>query len=259
MGGPTERFAGLRLTHWVGGRPILDPPGRRTPPPATLVGIVATDVPIATTEEVDQYVGAASRGLGCWLALTPDQRRLQVRAVATGIADRTDDLVAALELEFTIPEPALRRHVDRSVAAMLDLTDDPFIGRSPRVVPGVTALVISRHREGKAVMPTIARILMSDSVVILKPSESTPLITQLIAEVANGVLPGGVMNLIHGDEETADALMSNPVVASVFLDGSTEAIDHATRLTQMCGKPLVLYADDPTFSYSRPPVDPSES
>jgi malonate-semialdehyde dehydrogenase (acetylating)/methylmalonate-semialdehyde dehydrogenase len=57
---------------------------------------------------------------------------------------------------------------------------------------------------------------------ILKPSEKDPSASLLAAELlAEAGLPEGVFNVVHGDKEAVDALLTHPIVAAVSFVGST--------------------------------------
>ena len=57
---------------------------------------------------------------------------------------------------------------------------------------------------------------------VLKPSEKVPLTpTRAVALLSEAGLPPGVMNLVHGDKKTVDALLHHPLVKAVSFVGST--------------------------------------
>jgi betaine-aldehyde dehydrogenase len=58
---------------------------------------------------------------------------------------------------------------------------------------------------------------------VLKPSETTPVTTLMLAEVAGEIFPPGVLNVICGDRDTGRALVSHPVPQLVAITGSVRA------------------------------------
>jgi betaine-aldehyde dehydrogenase len=58
---------------------------------------------------------------------------------------------------------------------------------------------------------------------VLKPSDTTPLSTLLLAEIAAEFLPPGVLNVVCGDRDTGRALVSHPTPQLVSITGSTRA------------------------------------
>jgi betaine-aldehyde dehydrogenase len=59
--------------------------------------------------------------------------------------------------------------------------------------------------------------------VVLKPSDTTPATTTLLAELAGEFLPPGVLNVVCGDRDTGRALVAHPVPDMVSITGSERA------------------------------------
>ena len=75
-----------------------------------------------------------------------------------------------------------------------------------------------------------APALVEGNTVILKPSEDTPLIGQLTAELYHDAgFPPGVFNLIHGDGSVGDLLIHQPV-DHVCFTGSAEVGMHVRKV-----------------------------
>jgi betaine-aldehyde dehydrogenase len=68
-----------------------------------------------------------------------------------------------------------------------------------------------------------APAIAAGNAVVLKPSDTTPVTTLLMAEIAAEFLPPGVFNVICGDRETGRALVSHPAPAMVSITGSVRA------------------------------------
>ncbi len=72
---------------------------------------------------------------------------------------------------------------------------------------------------------------------ILKPSEKDPSPSQLAAEMLTEAgLPDGVFNVVHGDKEAVDALLTHPDVAAVSFVGSTPIARHIYETGTSHGK-----------------------
>jgi malonate-semialdehyde dehydrogenase (acetylating)/methylmalonate-semialdehyde dehydrogenase len=64
--------------------------------------------------------------------------------------------------------------------------------------------------------------LVCGNTFVLKPSEKTPLSANLIGELLKEAgLPDGVFNIVHGDKESVDTLLTHPDVAAISFVGST--------------------------------------
>jgi betaine-aldehyde dehydrogenase len=68
-----------------------------------------------------------------------------------------------------------------------------------------------------------APALAAGNTVVLKPSETTPSSTLLLAEVAAEFLPAGVLNVITGGRATGAAMVDHPTPAMISITGSVRA------------------------------------
>ena len=68
-----------------------------------------------------------------------------------------------------------------------------------------------------------APAIAAGNSLVLKPSDTTPVSTLLMAEIMAEHLPAGVFNVICGDRDTGRALVSHPTPAMVSVTGSVRA------------------------------------
>ena len=68
-----------------------------------------------------------------------------------------------------------------------------------------------------------APAIAAGNAVVLKPSDTTPATSTLLAEIAAEFLPPGVLNVICGDRDTGRAMVDHPVPAMVSITGSVRA------------------------------------
>jgi malonate-semialdehyde dehydrogenase (acetylating)/methylmalonate-semialdehyde dehydrogenase len=72
---------------------------------------------------------------------------------------------------------------------------------------------------------------------VLKPSERDPSTAMRLAELAlEAGFPPGVLNVVNGDREAVDALLTHPAVAAVSFVGSTPVAEHVHRTASAAGK-----------------------
>jgi betaine-aldehyde dehydrogenase len=99
----------------------------------------------------------------------------------------------------------------------------------------------------------IAPALAAGNAVVLKPSDTTPVSSVLMAEIAAEFLPPGVLNVVCGDRDTGRALVAHKTPAMVSITGSTragmqvaEAASHDLKRThlELGGKaPVIVFED----------------
>src|SRR5436190_6457987 len=79
--------------------------------------------------------------------------------------------------------------------------------------------------------------IAAGNTVVLKPSEKDPSASVFLAEMwAEAGLPDGVINVVHGDKESVDALLEHPDVASISFVGSTPIAKYVYEKGTAAGK-----------------------
>src|SRR5262245_63946649 len=89
------------------------------------------------------------------------------------------------------------------------------IGVCAQVTPGNYPLMMAIWKWGPA--------LAAGNTVVLKPSDTTPVSTLLMAEIMAEFLPPGVFNVVCGDRDTGRAVVSHKIPALVSVTGSVRA------------------------------------
>ena len=232
---------------------------------------VIAHVPRGDASDADRAVAAAKAALPSWLDTTPAERADILLALAGRLTDHSKELI---ELESrNVGKP-------RSVAE----SELPFIADNIRFVAGAARCLeggaageylagytsmIRREPIGivGSIAPwnyplmmavwKIAPALAAGNVVVLKPSEQTPLTTLRLAELAADLLPPGVLNVITGDGDPAGAaLVRHPDVGIVSLTGDVSTAVEVMQAAAMSlkrlhfelgGKAPVIVFDDADF------------
>lgn len=126
---------------------------------------------------------------------------------------------------------ALSSKIDITLHHSLDLIKEEYIENA---LPGVSGVIRHRSRGVMAVvgpfnfpahLPNghIIPALIAGNTVVLKPSDHTPAVGQVMAEVFHHAgLPKGVFNLVQGDGETGRKLVLNEDVDGILFTGSYE-------------------------------------
>ena len=214
--------------------------------PAT--GEVIAEVPRAGEEDVERAVAAAEKAWETWRDKTPKDRMELLLKLADVIDENAEEL-ARLESRnvgkpwwVAVDEPGLMsdnlrffagaaRNLEGKAAAEYVEGYTSMIRREPLgIVAGIAPwnypLFMAIWKMGPA--------LAAGNVQIVKPAEQTPLTTLRFVELAQEVLPPGVLQVITGDGvPVGDALVRHPSIRLVSLTG-----DIAT------GKPIANNAAD---------------
>ncbi len=95
-----------------------------------------------------------------------------------------------------------------------------FIRREPI---GVCAQVTPWNYPMMMAVWKFAPAIAAGNTVVLKPSDTTPVSTVLMAEIMAEFLPAGVFNVVCGDRDTGRALVDHPTPQMVSITGSVRA------------------------------------
>jgi betaine-aldehyde dehydrogenase len=201
-------------------------------------GEVFATAPVSGPEEVDAAFGAAAEAFEGWRDATPAERSLALLRIADSIEEHADQLVAAesqntgkpiaLTLSEEIPPMADQIRFFAGAARMLEGRSageymsgyTSFIRREPI---GVCAAVTPWNYPMMMAVWKWAPALAAGNTMVLKPSDTTPASTLLMAELMSEFLPAGVFNVICGDRDTGRALVAHPVPQMVSITGSVRA------------------------------------
>ncbi|OIJ65424.1 gamma-aminobutyraldehyde dehydrogenase [Streptomyces mangrovisoli] len=204
--------------------------------PAT--GRVHGTAPLSGADDVEAACRAAERAGPTWADTTPRERQTALLRIADAL-ERQADAVAGAEVADTGKPRAL--FLADELPAIADVLR--YFAGAARNLPGAAAAeytpgrtsVLRRDPVGVCAQITpwnyplmmavwkIAPALAAGNTVVLKPSDSTPSSTVLLARLAAEYLPPGVLNVVCGDRDTGRLLVAHPAVRLVALTGSVRA------------------------------------
>ncbi len=190
--------------------------------------------PVSGPADVGAACRAAADAFERWRRTTPAQRSLALVRFADAMEARAEDFVAAecrntgkplrwmREEEFPMVLDHLRfmatiaRNLHGVATASYAPGYDSAVRREPLGVCGQVApwnypLLMAVWKFGPA--------LAAGNTVVLKPSDSTPVTTSMLGEIAAEHLPAGVFNVVVGDRDTGRALVEHPAPALISVAG----------------------------------------
>jgi betaine-aldehyde dehydrogenase len=201
-------------------------------------GTVYATSPLSGESDVDAALTAAAKAFESWRDTTPAERQLALLRIADAIESRTADFVRvesadtgkplALTTSEEVPPSVDQIRFFAGAARVLEgrsageylAGHTSFVRREP---VGVCAQVTPWNYPLMMAIWKIAPALAAGNTIVLKPSDTTPASTTLLAEVANEFLPPGVFNVVCGDRDTGRALVSHRIPDMVSITGSVRA------------------------------------
>jgi betaine-aldehyde dehydrogenase len=226
------------LRNFVNGQQVDAADGRTSAVINPATGQPYTAAPLSSAADVDAAMQSAATAFESWRDTTPGERQLALLRIADSFESRAEELIAA-EVENTGKPTGLTRSEEMSpmvdqirffagAARMLEgrsageymAGHTSFIRREPI---GVCAQVTPWNYPMMMAVWKWAPALAAGNTVVLKPSDTTPASTLLMAEVMAEHLPPGVFNVIAGDRDTGRALVEHPIPQMVSITGSVRA------------------------------------
>jgi betaine-aldehyde dehydrogenase len=257
-----------KLKNFVGGEHVDASDGRSSDLINPATGEVFASAPVSSQADVDRAFEVASRAFETWRDTTPSERQLALLRIADAIEERAEELVRAesentgkpfgLTMEEEIPAGVDQIRFFAGAARVLEGKSageylegyTSFIRREP---VGVCAQVTPWNYPMMMAIWKFAPAIAAGNTVVLKPSDTTPVSTVMMAEIASEFLPEGVFNVVCGDRETGRALVQHPTPQMVSITGSVRAgmevakaaADDLKRVhLELGGKAPVIIFDD---------------
>ena len=226
------------LKNFVGGGYVEAKSGRTADIVDPVTGQPYATAPVSGPEDVDHALHVAATAFESWRETTPAQRQLALLKIADAIEARADEVVRvesantgkpiALTLSEEMPMVLDQLRFFAGAARVLEGRaageymegHTSFVRREP---VGVCAQVTPWNYPLLMAIWKIAPALAAGNTVVLKPSDTTPASSLLLAEIAAEHLPPGVFNVVCGDRDTGRALVEHDIPAMVSITGSVRA------------------------------------
>ena len=230
-------------------------------------GAAYATAPVSGAADVDAAMRSAALAFEDWCRTTPAERQ----SALLRLADLVEGSTALVDAECRDTGKPRRQMVEDEIPAIVDQLR--FFAGAARCLEGRSAgeylaghtSVVRREPIGVCAQITpwnyplmmavwkIAPAIAAGNTVVLKPAETTPVSTLILAELAAQVLPDGVLNVVCGDRDTGRLLVEHAVPAMVSITGSTRAGIEVARSAakdlkkvhlELGGKAPVLVFDD---------------
>jgi malonate-semialdehyde dehydrogenase (acetylating) / methylmalonate-semialdehyde dehydrogenase len=239
------------LGHFVSGKRVTGNSNRFSDVYDPNEGSVARSVALASATEVADAVADAASAQREWAGWNPQRRaRVLLRFLELARAE-TDSLAALLSSEHGKTLPDARGDLQRGLDVVEFAAGAPHLLKgeyttdagpgidvySLRQPLGVVAAITPFNFPAMIPLWKLAPALACGNAVVLKPSERDPSVPLRIAELfVEAGLPPGVLNIVNGDKEAVDALLTDPRIAAVGFVGSTPIAQYIYSTATAHGK-----------------------
>ncbi len=225
-----------RYGNYIGGAWVEPASGRYFENPSPVNGAVLCEVARSDAADVERALDAAHAAKAAWGATSVAERAVLLNKIAQVMEDNLALLAAAETWDNGKP-------IRETTAADLPLAVDHFryfagcIRAQEGGISEIDADTVAYHfHEPLGVVGQIipwnfpllmacwklAPALAAGNCVVLKPAEQTPASILLLAELIDGILPAGVLNIVNGfGLEAGKPLASSPRIAKIAFTGET--------------------------------------
>ena len=256
------------IQNFIGGEHVDSTEGKTYDLINPSTGETFAEAPLSGEADVDRAFQAADKAFESWRDSTPAERQRALNKFADAVEERAEELMGA-ESENTGKPIAV--HMEEEIPMLLDHIR--FFAGAARCLEGKSAgeymagMTSFVRREPVGVCGQVtpwnypmmmaawkfAPAIAAGNTVVIKPSDTTPITTVMLAELAAEFLPEGVFNVVCGDRDTGRVLVEHPTPQMVSITGSVRAGMEVARSAatdlkrthlELGGKAPVIVFDD---------------
>lgn len=254
--------------HWIGGADADSGDGATFVTENPTTGHAWGAFALGTGSDVDDAVAAAVDGFAVWRSMSPTRRGRLMMRWGDKIAEHAERIgrLESLQNGKLANEMVLQARIipdwlyyygglaDKVEGRVIPIDRTSVLNYTVREPLGVIGVIMPWNSPLFLAMMAIAPALAAGNTVVVKPSEVTPASIIEAAKLAEEVgIPKGVLNVVTGLRETAEALVNHPQVAKIAFTGGVEsgravAVGAAKRLAhatlELGGKSAnIVFAD----------------
>ena len=200
------------------------------PDDGTLLGRVPAD----DAGSIDTKARAAVKAMTAWATLGPMRRADVLLQIAAATREALPDLAEALSREQGKTRKEALMELERYIGPFVQYAGlatavggrhhalgGGVVGLVERGPVGVVAAIVPWNFPASLFGSKVAPALAAGCGFLIKPAETTPLITLRLAEIAQAYLPEGLLDVVIGGPGVGERLVGHPDVARVAFTGST--------------------------------------
>lgn len=225
------------IGHFIGGKTVTGSSGRIGDVFDPNTGEVQAKVALASKAEVEKAIANAEAAQPAWAATNPQRRARVMFKFLELIAKETESLAKLLSSEHGKTVPDAKGDIQRGVEVVEFACGIPHLlkgefteGAGPgidlysiRQPLGVVAGITPFNFPAMIPLWKCAPAIACGNAFILKPSERDPSVPMRIAELfLEAGLPEGILNVVNGDKEAVDTILTDPRVRAIGFVGSSD-------------------------------------
>jgi malonate-semialdehyde dehydrogenase (acetylating) / methylmalonate-semialdehyde dehydrogenase len=258
------------IGHFVGGKEVKGTSGRTGDVFNPNTGEVQAKVAFAAKTEVEQAIANADAAQPAWAATNPQRRARVMFKFLELIQKDVENLAKLLSSEHGRTLADSKGDIQRGVEVVEFACGIPHLmkgeyseGAGPgidlysmRQPLGVVAGITPFNFPAMIPMWKFAPALACGNAFILKPSERDPSVPMRLAELlVEAGLPAGVLNVVNGDKEAVDTLLTDPRVKAIGFVGSSAIAEYIFSTGSAHGKRVQCFGGAKNHMIVMPDAD----
>jgi malonate-semialdehyde dehydrogenase (acetylating) / methylmalonate-semialdehyde dehydrogenase len=212
---------------------------------------VLARVPLSTANDLENAVAAAREAFPAWRSKSTIERARWLFSLRQRMTEHADELARLVTTEMGKTLADARAEVGRAIEMVecacaipttmqgrnLENVATNVDAETIRQPVGVCAAIVPFNFPAMVPFWFLPFAIACGNTFVLKPSEQVPLTQNRIFELIDDLdLPPGVVNLVNGDREVADAILESPGIDAVSFVGSAKVARHVYERAAANGK-----------------------
>jgi malonate-semialdehyde dehydrogenase (acetylating)/methylmalonate-semialdehyde dehydrogenase len=229
------------IGHFIGGKAVKGGSGRFGDVFDPNTGEIQAKVALARHSEVEHAIANAQAAQPGWAAPNPQRRARVMFKFLDLVQKEVDTLAKLLSSEHGKTVPDARGDIQRGIEVVEFACGIPHLlkgefteGAGPaidlysiRQPLGVVAGITPFNFPAMIPMWKFAPAIACGNAFILKPSERDPSVPMRLAELMiDAGLPPGILNVVNGDKEAVDTVLTDPRVMAIGFVGSSAIAEY---------------------------------
>jgi malonate-semialdehyde dehydrogenase (acetylating)/methylmalonate-semialdehyde dehydrogenase len=239
------------IGHFIGGKTVKGGSGRTGDVFDPNTGEVQAKVALASKSEVEKAIANAEAAQPAWAATNPQRRARVMFKFLELIAKENESLARLLSSEHGKTVPDAKGDIQRGVEVVEFACGIPHLlkgefteGAGPgidlysvRQPLGIVAGITPFNFPAMIPLWKCAPAIACGNAFILKPSERDPSVPMRIAELfLEAGLPEGILNVVNGDKEAVDTILTDARVKAIGFVGSSDIAQYIYSTAAAHGK-----------------------
>ncbi len=239
------------VNHWINGAQVVSKSGRTAPVYDPALGVETKRVALANQEEINAAIASAANAFPAWRDTSLAKRQAiifnfrellnnkkgELAEIITSehgkvLSDALGEITRGQEVvEFAVGiTHLLKGFYSENVSTGVDV----YSTRQPL---GVVGIISPFNFPAMVPMWFFPIAIAAGNTVVLKPSEKDPSAAIWMAKLwKEAGLPDGVFNVLNGDKESVDGLLTHPDVQALSFVGSTPIAQYVYETGSKHGK-----------------------